>query len=94
MRLNADAREAELFALYDGGAGAAERIKHPRAPPQTELLHIFADQMRRVGEHEAVPVVRWPVGTLQTVCFRPIAATGGALSRLGGLDFGCGGHRL
>ena len=72
VRLDTNAGEAQFLALHDGGASAAERIKHARLPAQFKLPHIFADEVRRIGKHEAIPVVRWPVAGFEPVEFRSI----------------------
>ena len=47
VRLDPDAVDAELFALYGRGSGPTKWVEDRVGPSDVEPVEIFADQMRR-----------------------------------------------
>ena len=62
--LQSHARDATLLSLDEGSPGSAEWTEDSVGSADAETLQIVPNQMRRVGEDEAVPIVdRTVVGT-------------------------------
>lgn len=59
--------DAQFFALDDGCACTAERIKHAMPAAKLETLDILPHQVRREGKHKPVPVVRRTILIEQSV---------------------------
>jgi len=55
--LDPDAGHVHLLAFNDCRASAAKRIKNPMMSANAESFEVTAHHMRRVREHEPVPIV-------------------------------------
>src|SRR5574341_1069732 len=55
--LNTHTRNAEFLALDQGRARSAEWVQDAMAGRDTEPFDVVPHQMRRVGQHESIPVM-------------------------------------
>ncbi len=67
MRLNSNTTKPEFLTLHNGRSGAAKGVQHRGSGSEVKPLHVLPNKVRRVGENEAIPVVRRSVACLQSV---------------------------
>ena len=80
--LKSHAAHPVLLALHQGGAGAAERIKHGVARLDAESIQVVLHQVRREGQDESIPMMHGAV-------FRPqLVFAAGCRGGNGGIGLG------
>jgi hypothetical protein len=61
--LHADAFNSVFFALQHRRPRATERIQHPLTGLNREHFQVVLDQVGRIGQHKAIPVMARPIGS-------------------------------
>ena len=75
MGIATHARNTEFFCLDQGRARSTERVAQQIAAAKAEPIDVLADEVRRIREHEAIPIVDWCVRLLDYVDARLVFHT-------------------